>query len=245
MPESGTDGMPQGCSREGGVNFRNAETGLASSHPDQRFDLLSDLKFLMVEYLSEALQPGKLPIFSSSMAGILAILLEEERDGIADLRSLGLERGLAIAVPPRIDLVNGFAELAVEAGIGRFDPFATESSFLSGALIMNSLSQAVLAAWLCETEFSSWRDKLLRMLDHHSRFQGMINGAIDFLKLPGASRERELQAFISGPFVSMGTGEVLWDFDLLRTAIIRLACGGRGRVAGGFFPDGMSGRTLV
>ena len=69
----------------------------------------------------------------------------------------------------------------------------------------------------------------------------MINGAMYFLGGPAEERARELQALIYGPFVQAGSGERLWSFELLHTAVSRLACGGSPDRRGGFFPQGMSG----
>lgn len=217
------------------------DTGRFANSSDERFDLLTDLKYLMVAYLAEALKEPTASILSPTMAGLLAVYLDDEKGGIADLRDLGVEAGLAIALPPRIDLLQGFAGLGREAGMGSFDPFASESSLLTGALIMNSLSQAVIAAWLCESDLTGFREALLRMLANDSRFEGTLNGAMYFLGPSAEDRARELQALICGPFVRMRTGERLWSFSLLRMAIVRLACGGQERIAGGFFPEGMSG----
>lgn len=238
MPESesssgATSGRRERCGQQHQGGFPNS--------PDERFDLLTDLKYLMVAYLTEALKEPNASILSPTMAGMLAVYLHDERDGIADLRDLGVDAGLAIALPPKVDLLQGFTELGKEAGIGSFDPFASESSLLTGALIMNSLSQAVIAAWLCGNDPAGFREILLRMLANDSRFEGMLNGAMYFLGPAAQGRASELQALICGPFVKMGTGERLWSFSLLRMAIIRLACGGQGRIAGGFFPEGMSG----
>ena len=215
----------------------------ANGFSDERFDLLSDLKFLMAAYLSEALKEPNVAVLSPTMAGMLAVSLDDEKDGIAVLRDLGVEAGLAIALPPRINLRQGFSALGKEAGIDDFNPFSSEAALLTGALIMNSLSQAVIAAWLCEKDFETGQTALLRMLANDSRFEGMLSGAMSFLGSSAEERALELQALICGPFVKMGSGERLWSFSLLQTAIVRLACGGQGREAGGFFPNGMSGRA--
>lgn len=240
LPEYDASGNMSGC--PAGTDCTDqGDRGTFAAFSDERFDLLADLKFLMIAYLSEALKESKNSVLSPTMTGLLAVYLDDERDGIADLRDLGVDAGLAIAAPPRIDLAQGFADLGKEAGIGSFDPFVCESSLLTGALVMNSLSQAVIAAWLCESDFVGWREVLLRMLANDSRFEGMLNGAMYFLGPSAEDRARELRALICGPFVKMGTGERLWSFSLLRMAIVRLACGGQGRLAGGFFPEGMSG----
>jgi hypothetical protein len=208
---------------------------------DARFDLVMNLKYLSIAYLAEALERPDRRMLSPTMVELLAVHLGTERGSIAALRHLGMQAGLAMAAPPRIDLDRGFGELADEAGLEGFDPFASEALLLTGALVLNSLGRAVLAAWLREERSVPWRPVLLPMLTDVSRFDGLLNGAMACLGGAAEDRARGLQALICGAFVCAGSGERLWSFDLLEIAISRLACGGSMDRRGGFFPDGMSG----
>ena len=207
---------------------------------DDRFNLLTDLKYLTVAYMEEALGESGKRVLSPAMLQFFKGQLEAEKAGIQALRRLGEKIGLGRAPQPRIDLPAGFLCLGTEAGVESFDPFAGEEPLITGALVLNALSQALIAGWLCESDAAFWRAALLPMLADDSRFEGLLNGALFFLGTDAECRASDLLALASGPTAQRSSGERLWSFELLRMAISRLACGGERTLRGGFFPEGMT-----
>lgn len=211
-----------------------------SSRADDRFNLLTDLKCLTIAFMEEALGESRSGVLSPTMVQFFESQLIAEKAAIVALNRVGEKIGLGGGTSPRIDLEAGFLELGEEAGLAGFDPFSAEDSVITGALVLNALSQAMIAGWLCESDASFWRGALLPMLADDSRFEGLLNGALFFLGTNAESRAHELLALASGPSAQRSNGERLWSFDLLRMAISRMACGGARSLRGGFFPDGMS-----
>lgn len=236
------DRLGKSSSHSGGMPGSGTETPYhLEARSSDRFELLRDLKYLTEAYLLESVNESRTNVLSPTMATLLSLHLDGERQGITALDAAGAQAGHPIPAAPAIDLARGFEALGREAGLEDFDPFSGEDTLLTGAMVLNSLSQAVVSAWLCEASSVGWRDILLPMLASHSRFEGLLNGAMYVLGSSTEARARELQALIYGPFVQAGSGERLWSFELLHRAVSQLACGGSLDRRGGFFPEGMSG----
>jgi hypothetical protein len=216
-------------------------TGAASR--EARFGLLADLKYLTVAFLAEALQEGRAEVLSAEMARLLALYLEAGQEAVAALHRAAWQLGLQPSGPPEIDLASGFTDLGREAGIQGLDPFSCETAVVTGVLVLNSLSQAVVAAWLGEDATGIWRSVLPQILADDARFEDLLDAAMMCSNGGRSDDERagELRALIGGPLASTSSGEPLWSFDLLSMAISRVACGGSPSRHGGFFPTGMSG----
>ncbi|MCW1922401.1 hypothetical protein OKA05_07535 [Luteolibacter arcticus] len=211
--------------------FDDLDGGEPKAARDDRFDLLVDLKSISLAYLRRDTGHAELARRADAV----------EKD-IAALRKLAASTGIPLAPAPRMDLAQGFAALAAQAEVSGFDPFASGGDLLTGALVLNSLSLAVIQAFLCEGDASAWRPALLPMLADDARFEGWLDGALAASGTEVAERAAELRALTSGPAACpTACGQRLWSFDLLRMAISRLLCGGLRGHRGGFFPDGMSG----
>lgn len=210
---------------------------------EARFGLLSDLKHLTVAFLAEALQEGRVAVLSPEVAKLMALYRDAGQAGIAALQRAAWQQGMESVPAPEIDLASGFTDLGREAGVHGLNPFSCETAVITGVLVLNSLAQAVVTAWLGEEVSGVWRSILPPILADDARFEELLDAAMSAQQGGRFDDERagELRALIGGPLASTSSGEPLWSFDLLSMAISRVACGGSSSRHGGFFPAGMSG----
>jgi len=156
--------------------------------PDDRLELLVDLRSLQCQVLTEGLARHLVP---ESLLIYWSERVEQVRSSIGSLEKIARELGLEIPPARRVDLEGGFAEMPVTP---RGHLLSTAPGLIGAALFFNSLGLVVVSAFLREEEKTVLKNALLPILAEDSRFEGRLKG---YLEGQGVAADAEPDEWLS------------------------------------------------